>query len=369
MSRGFSIYLDLFRLIAALVVVVTHAHLPQMGGDWLRFDFGAEAVAGFFVLSGFVIAHVAATKEREPQAYAAARLSRLWSILLPALAITPLLDAFGGQFSLRPYEGWGAYMAFDNPLLRLSTAALFLNQIWFLSVAPLSNMPVWSLGYEAWYYAIFGIYLFARGPWRAGFLVLFAAIAGPSILLLAPAWIFGVWLYNKRHAIVLSRHVAITLFVGAPLLILAGRAVHLQPLTVQLQIAWLGKDFVDAITFADAFIWQNLVGTLICLHLAGALCLTRNLAPLPKTVERSVRTCARFSYPIYLFHFPMQLVIAAMLHARPDGLAKTAMVVGGSLAFSVSMAKLLDPVHAKLRAFFLWGASRLPTKSLKTAKS
>ena len=45
-------------------------------------------------------------------------------------------------------------------------AATFTNEIWFSSIRPFSNGPFWSLGYEAWYYAIFGVWTFTRGRRR-----------------------------------------------------------------------------------------------------------------------------------------------------------------------------------------------------------
>ena len=203
LKPGLSLYLDLFRLTLALTVVVVHASNPQMGGSWFKFPLGDIAVLGFFVLSGFVISYVAATKETSAASYAAARLARLWSVLIPALALTPVFDAIGRMFSPSVYEGWGIVVGFDHPLFRLAAAAAFLNEIWFWSIAPLSNGPVWSLGFEAWYYALFGAFIFSRGWKRAGLVCFVGLIAGPKILLLFPSWILGVlalFLARKNRA-------------------------------------------------------------------------------------------------------------------------------------------------------------------------
>ena len=78
MNRPFSVYLDLVRFIAAFLVYLYHsnqrflieARLPAS-------DYGHSSVIVFFVLSGFVIAFVTATKESELPAYAASRISRV----------------------------------------------------------------------------------------------------------------------------------------------------------------------------------------------------------------------------------------------------------------------------------------------------
>lgn len=80
LGQPFSLYLDLARFLAAVMVVL--AHFEYVGvihpGAWgLLPAVGREAMILFFVLSGYVIA--ATTAQRRPSAhdYAAARLSRL----------------------------------------------------------------------------------------------------------------------------------------------------------------------------------------------------------------------------------------------------------------------------------------------------
>src|SRR5271166_1673163 len=361
MKRGLSIYLDLFRFNAALVVLVSHAFIDHLGGDWLKMTrYGQEAVQGFFVLSGFVIAFVAATKEHDPVAFGAARLARLWSVLLPALLLTPFMDMIGHWFSPAPYEGWGDNMGFDNPLLRLSAAAVFMNELWLSSMSPLSNIPVWSLGFEAWYYALFGAFIFTRGHQRIWLVGVFGLIAGPKILILMPSWILGAWLYNRRDAIAFSRPVAVGFFIAGPLLILAGRTFHLQPYLLSLEQSVFDQDLIDkSLKFADSFIWQNLVGVFICIHLAGAIALAKDLERSLAAAERAIRTCASYSYSIYLFHFPLQLMIAAALHNQGDGPLKTAAVILGSLTLSWGLGAIFAPMHPRLRTSLLLAAGRI----------
>jgi hypothetical protein len=79
MTPAFSLALDALRFLAALCVFFDHLssapfteHVipPRLGA------YGDIAVTLFFVLSGFVIAHVVARRERDPETYAIARLSR-----------------------------------------------------------------------------------------------------------------------------------------------------------------------------------------------------------------------------------------------------------------------------------------------------
>lgn len=81
MTRGFSIYLDAIRFLAALLVLFSHLAYPRYsGGDlgWMRrFNLGSDAAIVFFVLSGLVIAHTTGAKNRTGGENANARLARL----------------------------------------------------------------------------------------------------------------------------------------------------------------------------------------------------------------------------------------------------------------------------------------------------
>jgi peptidoglycan/LPS O-acetylase OafA/YrhL len=61
MTKGLSIYLDLFRFGLATVVWICHSTFGGYTGHpfalWFVWRYGLTAVMGFFVLSGFVIAH------------------------------------------------------------------------------------------------------------------------------------------------------------------------------------------------------------------------------------------------------------------------------------------------------------------------
>ena len=80
MTRGFSIYLDIIRFLAALVVLASHIgyyRFTQGNMQWIRdLNLGSDAVVLFFVLSGFVIAYTTFARNRGAAVYAEARLAR-----------------------------------------------------------------------------------------------------------------------------------------------------------------------------------------------------------------------------------------------------------------------------------------------------
>jgi peptidoglycan/LPS O-acetylase OafA/YrhL len=162
-------------------------------------DLGREAVIAFFVLSGFVIAYSAETKNRSLADYAIARCARLYSVVLPVLLLAFVLAAvaagsFGTQVS-------GAYQL-NKPWLYIPFHLMFLGELWDFVESPPWLLPYWSLNYEAWYYMLFGAAFYVKGRMRLLGVAVFA-LMGPKLWLLLPLWLSGVLLYRwqKKHSI------------------------------------------------------------------------------------------------------------------------------------------------------------------------
>ena len=104
-APSLSLYLDLTRFTAALLVVLGHAWLVLFPAHPLHWP-GPAAVIVFFVLSGFVIAYVTDGHDRTLADFTLNRLSRLWSVALPALVfgvvLLPLRRPFGVLAGTRP---------------------------------------------------------------------------------------------------------------------------------------------------------------------------------------------------------------------------------------------------------------------------
>ena len=157
MAPAFSIYLDLVRFVAACLVVVYHSNSRLIVEAPLPFSqYGHSAVIIFFVLSGYVIAFTTATKERNAKVYWASRLSRVLSLALPAVLLTPLLDLIGESLAPALYAGNTTH---GLAWLRVMSSLLFLNEIWSVSIMSFSNIAYWSLNYEVWYYVLPKIYI------------------------------------------------------------------------------------------------------------------------------------------------------------------------------------------------------------------
>mgnify|MGYP001797543697 CR=1 FL=1 len=190
-----SIYMDVLRIVAAMAVLIDHLLLRRYHGTPrdlnAGFDFGADAVMVFFAISGFVIAHAAA--DRDPGSFAFARLTRLWSVMVPAVVLTFALDTWGRAINPGVYDGsFFNQLAFHDYIFFGLT---FSNEWLWQSSRIGINGPLWSLSYEAAYYVLFAIALYMRGWLRWAVLAAGAAVFGPFVLLYMPAWLAGVAAY------------------------------------------------------------------------------------------------------------------------------------------------------------------------------
>jgi peptidoglycan/LPS O-acetylase OafA/YrhL len=313
MNAALSTYLNLLRLVAALVVVLSHFAYPRFtDGDWLwvrELNLGSDAVVVFFVLSGFVISLTAAQKDHTLGAFAFARASRLISVALPALLLGWVLDQWGAAKAPGDYA-----VPFYNPLPlweQVLRGLSFTNEWGGLATRLGSNGPYWSLSYEAAYYALFAVGFYLSGPRRGVLLLSGALLVGVNILLLMPAWLMGVWVYRRlAHGHVLRDATAV-LFAVLPVLLylLALRFALPEVLRLHLQ----PHLSAHALRYSDEYLWNALLGGMVGIHLLGVAQLLRGIDLA--LIERPVAWLAGASFSIYLIHYPL---LQALHAARPD---------------------------------------------------
>ena len=314
-NKSFSIYLDLVRFTAACLVYVYHSNQRLLVTDILPVStYGQSSVIVFFVLSGFVIAYITDTKENTLANYAASRVSRIYSVALPAVLLTLAMDAVGRQL----YPALYVY-PFDQFLVRIASSLLLVNEVWFISITSFSNVPYWSICYEMWYYAGFAMIMFL--PRRAGLAAaaLLGLMFGPKLLLLAPVWGAGVLLYHWKALTRLSEPVGWLLTIGSTLGLVwfheAGVLAHMGELLKTL----IGPHWYKQLTYSNYFIGNWLLALLVFINFAGMRVVSVRLAPLLLAVERPVRLVAAYTFTLYLLHQPFFLFWAAVLRGDPVG--------------------------------------------------
>lgn len=351
MTPRLSTYLDLLRVVAALVVLLSHWAYPRFTrGDhlWIReLNLGSDAVVLFFVLSGLVIAWTAGTADRTAGRYAFRRVTRLLSVAAPALLLTLLLDRLGSRLDPEAYRGWWYHPA---PAWRVLLQGLSFTSEWGpFGFRPGTNGPYWSLSYEAAYYLLFGIAVFTRGARRLLLLALGALAVGVKVLALAPSWLLGVAVARALREPVRRPRAACWLLVLAPpalyaLLLALGLPGLLRGLTAAL----LGPAALEALRFSDEFLWNAVIGALAAAHLLGVAGLGGTT--VPRRAAAAVRWLAGASFSIYLVHYPALQFLDALLPAfGPPGLRDLALLAG-VLALCLGFAQLFERPLPAFRA-------------------
>ncbi len=302
MGRGLSLWMDALRVLATLVVVLSHVAYPRFTENlgWVReLNIGADAVIVFFVISGLVIAY-AARRDAEPGVYAFNRLTRLWSVLIPAIILTFVMDRTGVAIDAEAYPA-----PFYQPMglvEMLARGATFSNE-WIWGHARLgTNGPLWSLSYEAGYYILFAAAVFLQGARRWIMLALLAVLIGPRVLLLMPAWLMGVGVYYAVLAdwpARLSRHAALVLALGGPLFYGYGQWADMPG---QL----IGS---PGLMFSQNWIWNGFIGLCTAMHLLG---MARLLSGITWR-GAALRWAAGASFSVYVIHYPVLHLLDASL--------------------------------------------------------
>jgi peptidoglycan/LPS O-acetylase OafA/YrhL len=356
MHRNLSIYLDLVRFLAALLVFVVHANYERFTGGlpllWHFKDLGNDAVMVFFVLSGFVIAYVAAHKERTIEEYAASRFARLYSVVVPALVLTMLLDAAGANLDPNLYSGrWYEY---DEPTSRVLAGLTFSNELWFSYTRPFSNGPFWSLGYEAWYYVLFAAAHFLRGHVRVISVTVICLLIGPKILLLLPVWLLGVWAYRYSAGARLTVRQGAWLFFGSLAAYLLFRLEGGPDFLLELSKQLFGTDFLyDKLSWSRKFLSSYVIGACVAANFIGAVALAPHLRGMPAALERLIRYAAGFTFALYLLHYPLLQFFAALTAAADLEAYRAAIVSLGPLAVVWMLGGAIERQKEPLRDLIL----------------
>ncbi len=318
-------FFDASRWVAALLVVTHHArHLiltdypnvahPTRALQALYFmtGFGHEAVVVFFVISGFLVGGMTLDKWRRDGAnsrdYLSARVARIYVVLLPALAVSMLLDLIGATWvdASQLYSHAEKYHTFS--LLgvineRLSPATLLGNVFMLQNIAvPVlgSNGPLWSLAYEWWYYCIFylaAILIFE--PTRAHWVACTVSLAGLALLLpsalfmLGVFWLLGVLLHHTVRAgrRVLHPALGLLLFLGA--------------------MFWSRLHHLDIPGRPDSLLASFRRDLIVALGYSALAC---SMVDMRLPLQKVHHALADFSYSTYLVHFPMLIFSAACLN-------------------------------------------------------
>jgi peptidoglycan/LPS O-acetylase OafA/YrhL len=317
--------------------------------------FGEDAVMVFFVLSGFFIHLRFAAKAAESgkpaevafsaSPYFARRAHRILPTYAFALLTTLLLDSLGHAWAPTLYDAHTGIVALDDNFSRkgYSQTSVF----WALILLPSamwrdfgSNGPLWSLGCEILYYALYPAWLWLRKAqgWLAYSLVLafglYAAAylpGGPikSYLKLYPTWIAGALLAEficKRSEFPWRRGLALAA---------AGAGFAISKISQQEAV----------IEPARALMGVGLVALFLC---------------IPQSVTSSLWHRAgeyfgKRSYTLYVCHCPLLVLFSALCFQYLGGLPSHGWIAlagfGVTVSFCMSCFEICERhfIHDKIK--------------------
>ncbi len=320
-------WFDAIRGLSALAVCAGHlraaafvdyAHVENKGVLQKIFygltSFGHEAVMIFFVLSGFFVGGSVLKNAANFsfQSYAISRLTRLWLVLIPALLFTAIIDLYlrlnaPGVLSGEYYALWCSGPSLENYSLSLTT---FFGNVFFVQniLTPIfgSNGPLWSLASEFWYYVAFPsavlIFIAKKNQTRAiAVAITVFLIAALSLIPRDNAiglivgyfvWLMGVGVYVLKDTLGNKNKYFI---VPCAFLFVAALAYSKMPNPAIL----FSKDIVVGFFFAMT---------------ALSIVNLKKPEKLPSIVHAHVIRLSDISYSLYLFHFPILMVLASKFH-------------------------------------------------------
>lgn len=309
MKKEVSIYLDLFRFLAALVVFLSHVASQEITGGflWQTKPYAQTAVMAFFVLSGFVIAYVVDVKEKDARSYTIARVSRIYSVVIPALLITIICDYIGIQINADFYYE----RAWDYPegsqVVNYLLSTFLLQNIWELNLNPGINGPFWSLTYEIFYYLIFATLIFPKTKLKWLAALLLGLMAGPTIIALFPLWLSGYVAYclvSKGKADNINQSAAAIISVLA-----LGLVIFIGP---EVRAIKFSLPYIERVSILGDYF----DGLLIALHLIYVRQLVSYFSKPLGVLEKLALWLGSLTFSLYLFHRPIIQLVGA-LHDGP----------------------------------------------------
>jgi peptidoglycan/LPS O-acetylase OafA/YrhL len=332
-NENLSNYYLFLRVFASHVVVIGHAAsffnvLPFT--QWPRMPYvQSMCVIVFFFISGFTIAWLCDQRKSSLEKFAFDRFSRLVIPLIPVLILYALLESILFDEKSHPYPD----------ALNLTT---FVANLFFLQSFPLfqfepfgTNRPLWSIAPEWWLYIAYGFLVLRISSRRLFIKMLFGAMFIVSIAFsfyyasfgrgsgLPLIWLIGAAMWplirDRRFARIHSGALSCLLVVSILLLFYRG--------------IWPSSGDYSRI-------WNIFV--VIPLFISSELISRSRQVRLPKLVKEPLDYMSRYSYTLYLCHYPLMAIVVGKQYLQSGSLTGFMAVVMASLALAIILAQFFE---------------------------
>lgn len=298
--------------------------IPQL--PFIR-DTLPAAIIIFFVLSGYIIESTT-QKDAGVKTYAIHRMARMYSVALPAVILS-LACIIGFAIVSGPAE-IEQLMASWSQLWQIPVILMFRGEDWFSELELFWNGPFWSLHFEVAYYIVYGFLLLPASRTRALAVGAFLLLIGPKIILLFPCWWIGVELARRPSLRFPGPRSALAALFLSPVIIAV--IVHLK----------LGETFLYALEslfpwyhllgHAEPFLVYYVIALLVCMNFVAARQLHSGIGRALRKARQFIHGIAGYTFSIYLFHRPLQNLIAHFYTARTGDTFITVSIQIGILA-------------------------------------
>jgi peptidoglycan/LPS O-acetylase OafA/YrhL len=215
------------------------------------------------------------------------RFSRMWAVIIPALILGCIVDLQSLKLD--------SSLDFAHKI----TPQIFIGNIFFTQTIFFpsfgSNVPLWSLANEFWYYLIFPVFLLiGMGKWpkfaRLIILVLFTAVLSyfmPHIMKLFPLWLLGILIrFIPDYPIFRNRY----FFLGS---------------VAALVLSTIYSNYTSTL-FANYMVGIFFALTILCW-------MYRNSTVKPTVMKVVIDKVADFSFSLYAIHYFIIIYLIAIL--------------------------------------------------------
>lgn len=297
------LHTDFMRFIAASGIVLTHSFrflLPR--AQRMETDFGSGLsffVDVFFVISGFVIAHVYANRIaswRDFGRFIQRRIGRLMPLHL--LTFGASIAMFAGAAALHFHVDNAPTLSFEC----LSTAALLLHAV-IICGGNIPNGVSWSISAEMLMYLLFPVFIFIGDRLKYGLIGLF-------VVALVAAY---------YHYEGMQNWIDLDAFRAFPAFVLGIVLQGNRPLLATIPHAWGWAIASTVLLVVGSFFGWSFAALLILAYLCATLALAADCGGRAGPTVARLAPLGQLTYGIYMIHL---LVITTLVNGVGDKLLK-----------------------------------------------